>query len=164
MRTTRVWRKEDEDEEDLCSHCRIRFTADVGLSRESREHDVPIKPGETVLLKLARQDWTGVRAYLRSHNFPEVEVRRIRLRIDEPCFGDGSGYRLGSVPFYPRTSSLRNYAPESPNRYDQTSAHVVPASYVPTQSFGCEGQPRTRCGLMDVISDNLCLGSCAEHH
>ena len=64
--------------------------------------DVPIKPGERAILKLAPDKQEGLKAYLNRHNVPESVIKRVWVRIEDVSFGDGSGYRSGSIPFFPR--------------------------------------------------------------
>jgi hypothetical protein len=69
----------------------------------AKAEDIPIQPGEKVILKLAPEHYEGLKRHLSQHNLPESVVKRLRVRVDELSFGDGSGYRVGSVPFFPRS-------------------------------------------------------------
>ncbi len=68
----------------------------------ARPEDVPINPGEKAVLRLD-QSWSeGLKHYLNRRNVPESAIKRVRVRIEDVSFGDGSGYRSGSLPFFPR--------------------------------------------------------------
>jgi hypothetical protein len=64
--------------------------------------DVPIRPGERAILRLEPDKQEGLKHYLNRHNVPESVIKRVRVRIEDVRFGDGSGYRSGSIPFFPR--------------------------------------------------------------
>jgi hypothetical protein len=73
------------------------------------DDDLPIKPGERALIKLEALYSEGLKAFLKDHNFPEALIHRLIVRIEELRFGDGSGFRIGSVPYKwqkSRSSSL----------------------------------------------------------
>jgi len=69
----------------------------------AKEGDIPIKPGEKVILKLEPLYSTGVGYYLKQHNLPKSLIKRVRVRIESLSFGDGSGFSSGSIPFFPRS-------------------------------------------------------------
>src|SRR5215831_10249842 len=69
--------------------------------------DRPLRSHRKVMLRLDRPHCEGLRHYLASHALSESVIRRVRVRIDEISFGDGSGYILGNAPFSPSPSSER---------------------------------------------------------
>ena len=68
----------------------------------ARPEDVPINPGEKGVLRLDQPRSEGLKHYLNLHNVPESATKRVMVRIEAVSFGDGSGYRSGSIPFFPR--------------------------------------------------------------
>ncbi len=68
----------------------------------ARPEDVPINPGEKAVLRLDQPRSEGLKHYLHRHNVPESATKRVFVRIEAVSFGDGSGYRSGSIPFFPR--------------------------------------------------------------
>jgi len=74
---------------------------DFGTHRDelAREDDVPIRPGEKAVLKPEQVYREGVKHYLVDHDFPESGIRKLRVRIDQISFGDGTGFVAGSIPF-----------------------------------------------------------------
>ncbi|HWX39649.1 MAG TPA: hypothetical protein VN345_00740 [Blastocatellia bacterium] len=69
----------------------------------AKPEDVPIKVGEKVLLRIPTELLSGLKDDLTKRNVPESATMRLRVRIEQLSFVDGSGYRAGSVPFYPRS-------------------------------------------------------------
>jgi hypothetical protein len=121
--------------------------------------DVPIRPGERAILRLEPDKQEGLKHYLNRHNVSESTVRRVRVRIEDISFGDGSGYRSGSIPFFPRSTS-KNKTPAADR---SGSFHLVKASYVPVQ-WGCENQAWYVCQKMEEVTDTDCHGTCEEHY
>jgi len=68
----------------------------------ARPKDVPINPCEKVFLRLDQPRSEGLKHYLNRHEVPESATKRVFVRIEDVSFGDGSGYRSGSIPFFPR--------------------------------------------------------------
>jgi hypothetical protein len=68
----------------------------------ARPEDVPINPGEKAVLRLDQPRSEGLKHYLNRHDVPESATKRVFVRIEDVSFGDGSGYRSGSIPFFPR--------------------------------------------------------------
>ncbi len=68
----------------------------------ARPEDIPINPGEKAVLRLDQPRSEGLKHYLNRHNVPESVIKRVWVRIEDVSFGDGSGYRSGSIPFFPR--------------------------------------------------------------
>lgn len=136
---------------------RMEFTLHPG--EIARPEDVPIKPGEKALLRLAPEKCESLKRYLRQHNLSDSMIKQVRVAIRNISFGDGSGYRSGSIPYFRRSTSNKN-----PPFVDRSGRmQLVNASYVPVQ-FGCEGQPWTTCGRMIEVQDNDCHGTCWEDH
>jgi hypothetical protein len=136
---------------------RMDFTLHPG--EMARPEDVPIKPGEKVVLKLTSEKCESLKRYLIRHGVPASNVRLLRFRIRDIGFGDGSGYRSGSIPYFPRSTSMKN----PPALKNSGRIQLVKASYVSVQ-FGCQGYPRTTCELMIEVTDEDCHGTCFEDY
>ena len=68
----------------------------------ARPEDIGINPGEKAVLRLDQPRSEGLKHYLNRHDVPESATKRVFVRIEDVSFGDGSGYRSGSIPFFPR--------------------------------------------------------------
>lgn len=55
--------------------------------------DVPIKPGETTVLKYPEGDWRGWEAYVAKHNLPKSEPKKVKILFQALNFGDGTGFK-----------------------------------------------------------------------
>jgi len=81
-----------------------------------REHasagDKPLRPGETVVLKVGEGLWTGYEYNLGYDSVSEQATYRLRLIVLAINFGDGTGFINGGVP-YPREPWMES----RPQRY-----------------------------------------------
>lgn len=73
----------------------IRYgrSALLDFSNPILPEDVPIKPGETVVLKYPKSDWAGWEAYAAKHNLPKSEPKRVKIIFHALNFGDGTGFK-----------------------------------------------------------------------
>lgn len=54
--------------------------------------DVPIKPGETIVLKCPESDWRGWENYAVKHDLPKLEPKKVKIMFHSLNFGDGTGF------------------------------------------------------------------------
>src|SRR5215216_4669803 len=59
--------------------------------------DVPIKPGEKYVFKIAEPYWKGLQSLLSQRQIPSSVTKKLTLRISSLRFGDGTGY-VGGAP------------------------------------------------------------------
>lgn len=72
--------------------------------------DVPIKPNQKFILRISESKRKGFESVLNKMNIPKSSIKKIYIRIDMASYGDGTGFRIGGVPFDYRTSGY-NFSP-----------------------------------------------------
>lgn len=55
--------------------------------------DIPIKPGETVVLKVTEREWRGWEDYAASRNLTKSEPKKVVVMFHALNFGDGTGFK-----------------------------------------------------------------------
>lgn len=66
--------------------------------------DVPIKPNQKLILRIPESKWKGFESGLNELNIPKSSIKKIYIKIEMASYGDGTGFRIGGVPFDHRTS------------------------------------------------------------
>ena len=61
--------------------------------------DVPINPNEKFTFKIPESKWKGFEAVLAESNIQKSSIKTINIRIYKLSYGDGTGWKLGGVPF-----------------------------------------------------------------
>jgi hypothetical protein len=100
--------------------------------------DVPVRPGESVTLKVSEEQWRGYESIRGKKN--KADAQKVRLDMQMVSFGDGTGYDSSAGVFItapPRRSSRESPREESsggcrppPARAADPPAKIFRASYL----------------------------------
>ncbi|MFN2480271.1 MAG: hypothetical protein ABR554_02145, partial [Pyrinomonadaceae bacterium] len=127
----------------------VDFTAPI------RSDDIPIRPGETQVLKIPEQFSQGWERFAARRNLPKTEPRKIQIRLGELNFGDGTGFmgtdgtRMGISRQWSSKHSnakaekqtlmaAKPYLSRPPNLSREASPFFLPATFLPVKMFMAE--------------------------
>lgn len=71
------------------------------ISARPKPEDVPLKPGETYVLKMSDWDASGWESFAREENKGKPQPIRIHVMLQQISFGDGTGYHDSGGEPYP---------------------------------------------------------------
>lgn len=71
--------------------------------------DQPIRPGETVLLKVNQRISRGYEYRVQNENIPDEASYRVRMIVQNINFGDGTGFINGGVPYHGNDRAVAKY-------------------------------------------------------
>ncbi|HEX5733725.1 MAG TPA: hypothetical protein VF131_12895 [Blastocatellia bacterium] len=79
--------------------------------------DVPINPGEKLILKIPEPQRLGLESVLAKTNLSRSDIKKINLLMRRLSYGDGTGFKAGEPFSYPRTFSINSFPRGTTNQF-----------------------------------------------